>query len=131
METFQIHTSEAMKRGIKNGDIVRVYNERGSVLAGANVTERLIPGAAYMDHGARVDFIIPGELDRGGAINLISPRGTISKNCIGQATSGYLVEIEKVSMSQMEEWMLKYPEVFQREYDGASGLRFDGWIETR
>ncbi len=88
-----------------------------------------MPGVAYVDHGARVDWIIPGELDRGGAINLISPIGTISKNISGQATSGYLVEVEKVPAAQMEEWKRKYPEAFNREYDPASGLRFNAWVE--
>jgi trimethylamine-N-oxide reductase (cytochrome c) len=82
-----------------------------------------------MDHGARVDSIIPGELDRGGAINTIAPSGITSKHCGGQATSGFLVEVEKVSMLQMEEWMRQYPEAFQKEYDPASGLRFDAWVE--
>ena len=56
-EPLWLHPSEAAKRGIKNGDIVKVFNERGIVLGGALVWERLIPGAAYMDHGARVDLI--------------------------------------------------------------------------
>jgi len=93
------------------------------------VTERIMPGVVYMDHGSRSDPIIPGELDRGGAVNLISPGGIISKHAGGQATSGYLVEVEKVSMGQMEEWMKQYPEVFEREYDPASGLRFNAWVE--
>ena len=88
-----------------------------------------MPGVVYMDHGARVDPIIPGKLDRGGAINLISPYNIISKNCAGMATSGYLVEVEKVSMAQMEEWRKQYPEAFEREYDPASGLRFNAWVE--
>jgi trimethylamine-N-oxide reductase (cytochrome c) len=128
-EPLWIHPSTAEKRGIKTGDIVKVYNERGAVLGGAYVTERLMPGVAYMDHGARVDQIIPGELDRGGAINLISPRGTTSKNAGGQATSGYLVEVERVTMAQMEEWKRQYPDAFQKEYDPASGLRFNAWVE--
>ena len=119
----------ATDRGIKNSDIVKVYNERGAVLCGAYVTERLMPGVAYVDHGARCDWIIPGELDRGGAINLISPAGVISKNCNGQATGGFLVEAEKVTLSQMEEWKKQYPEAFEREYDPASGLRFNAWVE--
>ena len=32
-------------------------------------------------------------------------------------------------MAQMEEWQQKYPDAFQREYDPASGLRFNGWVE--
>lgn len=128
-EPLWINPKDAEKRCISSGDLVKVYNERGTVLAGAIVWERIIPGAVYQDHGARIDPIIPGKLDRGGAINLIAPDGIISKNCGGQATSGYLVEVEKVTMAQMEEWRRLYPEAFQRDYDPASGLRFDAWIE--
>jgi hypothetical protein len=104
----------------------------GAVLGGAYVTERLMPGVAYMDHGTRCDWIIPGELDRGGAINLISPEGVLSKNCAGQATSGYLVDVQKVTERDWEEWRKKDPVAFdaalKREYDPASGLRFNAWI---
>jgi trimethylamine-N-oxide reductase (cytochrome c) len=127
-EPLWLNPRTAAERGIKDGDIVKIYNERGTVLGGAYVTERMMPGVAYMDHGARVDSIVPGKLDRGGAINLISPIGISSKNAAGMATSGYLVEVEKVSMKQMEEWRNKYPEAFEREYDPASGLRFNAWI---
>jgi hypothetical protein len=34
-----------------------MYNERGIELGAAYVTERIIPGATYMDHGSRPDFI--------------------------------------------------------------------------
>jgi len=128
-EPLWINPIDAAKRGIKDRDIVKAFNERGAVLCGALVWERIMPGAVYVDHGSRTDFIIPGVLDRGGAINLISPRNTMSKNCIGQATSGYLVDVEKVTGEQMEEWRRDYPEAFEREYDPASGLRFNGWIE--
>jgi molybdopterin guanine dinucleotide-containing S/N-oxide reductase-like protein len=128
-EPVWIHSSTAKKRGIENGDIVKVYNERGIVLGGAFVTERLMPGVVYMDHGARCDWIISGELDRGGAINLISPAGLTSKHCGGQATSGYLVEVERVTLAQMAAWEKQYPEAFVKEYDPASGLRFNAWVE--
>jgi anaerobic selenocysteine-containing dehydrogenase len=128
-EPLWINPKDAEKRGIKNGDIVEVFNERGTVLGGAIVWERIMPGVVYMDHGARVDPIIPGELDRGGAINLISPYNITSKNCAGMATSGYLVEVARTSMAQMEEWRRNYPDAFEREYDPASGLRFDASVE--
>lgn len=127
-EPLWIHPSEATKRGIKNGDIVKVYNERGIVLCGAFVTQRIMPRVAYVDHGARVDWIIPGKVDRGGAINLICPSGVVSKNCVGEVTSSYLVEVEKLSWAEMEEWRKMYPEAFNRNYDPASGLRFDAWV---
>ena len=124
-EPLWINPKDAERRGIKSGDIVRSYNERGAVLCGAIVWERIMPGVVYVDHGSRVDWIIPGKLDRGGAINLISPEGTVSKNAPGQATSSYLVEVEKVNMTQMEEWRKQYPEAFARPYDKASGLKFE------
>jgi len=37
------------------------------------------------------------------------------------ATSGYLVEVEKVSMAQMEKWRNKYPAAFNKEYDRLQG----------
>jgi trimethylamine-N-oxide reductase (cytochrome c) len=131
-EPLWINPKDAATRGIKTGDIVKAFNERGVVLCGALVWERLIPGAVYVDHGSRVDFIIPGRVDRGGAINLISPRGTTSKNCLGQATSGYLVDVQKVWERDWQEWRAMDPEAFEnamaREYDPAAGLRFDAWV---
>jgi molybdopterin guanine dinucleotide-containing S/N-oxide reductase-like protein len=127
-EPLWLNPKTAEKRGIKNGDIVKGYNERGAILCGAYVTERLMPGVAYVDHGSRCDWIIPGKLDRGGAIDLISPTNTISKHVNGHAVSGYLVEVEKVTMAQMEDWKKHYPDAFNREYDPASGLCFDGWV---
>jgi anaerobic selenocysteine-containing dehydrogenase len=58
-EPLWIHTSEAENRDIQSGDVVKVFNERGIVLVGAYVTERLRPGVVYVDHGARHDPIIP------------------------------------------------------------------------
>jgi trimethylamine-N-oxide reductase (cytochrome c) len=88
-----------------------------------------MPGAVYVDHGARVDFIIPGKVDRGGAINLISPYNITSKNCAGMAESGYLVEVSRISQEEWETWRRDYPEAFQRDYDPASGLRFNAWVD--
>jgi trimethylamine-N-oxide reductase (cytochrome c) len=131
-EPVWIHPTDAAKRGIKSGDIVKLYNERGNVLGGAIVWERIMPGVVSQDHGARADLITFGPdeyIDRGGANNLISPGNGTSQNCWGMATSGYLVQLEKVSMGQMEEWRKKYPEAFEKEYHAASGLGFNNWVE--
>ena len=128
-EPLWIHPKDAEKRGIKDGDIVKVFNERGIVLVGARVWERVMPEVVYVDHGARHDPIVPGKVDRGGAINTIAPLGISSKNCVGQATSGYLVDVQKPSRDEWDEWRRDYPEAFEREYDPASGLRFNAWVE--
>ena len=88
-----------------------------------------MPGAISIDHGARADFVIPCELDRGGAINAIAPEGLTSRHAAGQATSGFLAEVERVTMEQWERWWADYPEAFAREYDAGSGLRFNAWVQ--
>ncbi len=128
VRTLWLHPSEAEKRGIRNGDIVKIFNERGIVLAGAYVTERIRPGVAYIDHGARHDPIKTGEIERGGAINTISPGPGTSENCVGQRRPGYLVEVERVTGEEMDQWRRDYPEAFERKYDPAAGLRFDAWV---
>ena len=124
-EPVWIHTDEAAKRGIRNGDIVKVFNERGGVLCGAYVTERIMHGVAYVDHGARYDPIVPGELDRGGAINTITPHNITSKNAAGMATSGFLVEVEKTDLDELRR---QYPAAFKRPSSPA-GLCLDRVIE--
>jgi molybdopterin guanine dinucleotide-containing S/N-oxide reductase-like protein len=128
-EPCWIHPSEAARRNIENGDIVKVFNERGTVLCGAYVTERMMPSSISVDHGARVDHIAPGLIDRGGAINLITPAKTTSPNTQGQVASAFLVQVEKVTKEEMDAWKKKYPDAFNREYDPDSGLRFNSWVE--
>ena len=128
-EPVWINPSEAQARGITQGDIVKVSNERGTVLCGAYVTERLMPGVAYVDHGARWDPIIPGVLDRGGAINTITPHNITSKRCTGMVVSGFLVEVAKVTDKEMDSWRRDYPEAFERDYDPSTGVSLSGWLK--
>ena len=79
-------------------------------------------GVAYVDHGARQDFIVPGVLDRGGAINTISPHNITSKHCAGMATSGFLVDVAPVDLEGLRKL---YPEAFDRPYSQAAGLLFE------
>ena len=120
-EPVWINPADARRLGIHDGDIVRIFNERGSVLGGAYVTERIRPSVISQDHGARVDSIVTGlgGLDRGGANNLICPNATTSKNAPGEVTNGFLVNIEKVDVLALAE---QYPEEFNRDYDAECGL---------
>ncbi len=127
-EPCWLNPEEAKKRGIRHGDIVKVFNERGVVLAGAYVTERLRTGTAYMDHGARYDPIIPGEVDRGGAINTITPHNRTSKNVTGMAVSSFLVEVQKVNDEEMDAWKRINPHAFDKPYDEGAGLCLASWL---
>jgi len=127
-EPVWLHPDEAKKRGIEHGDIVKIFNEKGIVLGGAYVTERLIEKTCYIDHGARFDPIDPNGIDRGGAINLLTPTSMISKNATGMAVSGFLVEVQKVTDEEMDGWKNLHPEAFARKIDYAAGVCMDGWL---
>ena len=113
-----INPATAAERGIVNGDVVSVYNDRGTVLCGAYVTERLMPGVVYIDHGAKLDPIDPGVIDRGGAINTIVPRNITSKKAAGHAVSGFLAEACKTDLEALNK---QYPEAFRRPFNAAAG----------
>ena len=127
-EPIWVNPIDAEKLGLANGDIARLFNERGSVLGGIRVTERIMPGALYQDHGARIDSIVAGTggLDRGGANNLICPNATTSKNAGGEVTNSFLVGIEKVDVMALAQ---QYPEQFSRTYDNVNGLLAVAYIE--
>jgi trimethylamine-N-oxide reductase (cytochrome c) len=126
-EPVWINPKDAEKHGIQTGDVVKLFNERGTVLGGALVNERIMPGALYQDHGARIDSIVGGTggLDRGGSNNLICPSATSSKNAAGEVTNGYLVGLGKVDV---EELATRYPQQFNRDYDPAFGLIAQAYI---
>jgi Molydopterin dinucleotide binding domain len=105
--------------------VVKICNERGIVLGGAYVTERIMPGVVYMDHGARYDPIVPGEIDRGGAINTITPHNTISRNATGMAISGFLVEVDKIDLGELRKL---YPEPFKRPHHPTAGLSLGSFL---
>lgn len=120
-----LHPSTADRYGIAAGDVVTIFNERGGVLAGAYITERIMPEVVYIDHGAKWDPIDPGVLDRGGAINTIVPANTTSQNAVGHAVSGFLVDIEKTDMEALKK---KYPEAFERPFHPCAGPGLEACI---
>ncbi len=96
----RINPEDARARGIEEGDIVRLHNDRAKgVLCCAVITERVKPGVvhAYASSGV-YDPIDPGDpdsIDRGGCVNMLSPSKLMSKNVPGMAPNSNLIEIEK------------------------------------
>jgi len=121
-QTAWINPGDAERLDIRHGEVMEVYNERGSVLTGAYVTERIMPGVISIDHGARYDPIVPGVLDRGGAINTITPRNTTSKNATGMVSGGFLAGVKRADTEALRR---EHPEVFAAPYDRASGLAWE------
>ncbi len=91
-QAIEINSSDARARNIKDGERVRVFNDRGQVIIPARVTERIMPGVVDLPHGAWYDPD-PEGIDRGGCPNVLtrdahSPGGSLPHNTA-------LVQVEK------------------------------------
>jgi biotin/methionine sulfoxide reductase len=97
-EPIAIGPADAAARGIADGDIVRVFNDRGACLAGARITEGLLPGVVLLATGAWFDPEIPGEpgsLCVHGNPNVLTRDEGTSRLGQGPVAQSCLVEIER------------------------------------
>lgn len=88
-----INPIDAEARGIKNGDVVVVYNERGRTRVPARVTPRIMPGVAHLSEGAWYDPDEDG-VDQNGCVNILT-RYRPSPLAKGDPMHTCLCEIEK------------------------------------
>jgi molybdopterin guanine dinucleotide-containing S/N-oxide reductase-like protein len=97
--TVRIHQADARARGIQNGEIIKLYNDRAAVLGIAYITERVRPGVVHAyEASAKYDPVEPGKpgsADRGGCVNLLTTDRMMSKNAPGFAPNSCLIEIAK------------------------------------
>jgi biotin/methionine sulfoxide reductase len=99
-EPMRINPEDAAQRGIRDGDIVRVFNDRGAILAGAVLADAIRPGVVQIATGAWYDPERRGEigsLDKHGNPNVLTPDRGTSKLAQGPSAQSTLVEVEKLS----------------------------------
>lgn len=114
-EPAYLNPGDAEKYGVKHGEIIRVYNDRGGVLAGAQITHRVSPGVIWLTYGAWDDPLepTPSMLDRSGNINSITNADPMSVHHVGGAYNSTLVAIEKADLDELAK---RYPEGFAGKY---------------
>ena len=104
-ETYEqevtINASDAKRLGLKTGDVVEVYNDRGTVVVPVYVTERVLPGVAVIHEGAWLDLDENG-VDRSGNPDMLtldnpSPAGAFAYNTV-------LVNIRKTKLEHKPGW---------------------------
>ncbi|MDP1907487.1 MAG: molybdopterin dinucleotide binding domain-containing protein, partial [Hyphomicrobium sp.] len=97
-EVARMHPADAAARGIADGDIIRLFNERGACLAGVRVTDDIRRGVVQLPTGAWYDPADPTEETplcvHGNPNVLTRDIGTsaLAQGCTGQLTT---VDVER------------------------------------
>ena len=87
-----LNTVDARNRDIKDNDMIKVYNDRGTIVMPAYVTNRIMPGVVLIHHGGRY---IPNDdgIDVGASPSTLL--GGDFESCTAPARATSLVQIEK------------------------------------
>jgi len=119
-ETFQqeitLNAADAKRLGIRTGDMVEAWNERGRIVLPAYVTERCMPGVVVVYEGAWMDRDKAG-VDRAGNPDFLtldepSPAGAFAYNTI-------LCDVKKTTLAHRPGWdeqATSRSHVFRRDY---------------
>lgn len=97
-EVIRINADDAVALGIADGDIVRVYNDRGACLASARTSLDVMPGVLHLPTGAWYDPLDPADdkplCVHGNPNVLTRDKGTsaLAQGCTGQLSA---VRIER------------------------------------
>jgi biotin/methionine sulfoxide reductase len=97
-EVVTLHPEDAGVRGIKTGDIVRLFNKRGSCLAAAKLSSDMRERVAELPTGAWFDPLEPGvigSLCKHGNPNVLTVDIGTSKLGQGPCAHSCLVQIER------------------------------------
>ena len=94
-EPVRIHPADAAERGIADGDVVRLHNDRGACLAGAVLDDALRRGVVVLATGAWYDPEVPGGLDRHGNPNVLTADRGSSGLAQGPTSGNALVRLER------------------------------------
>ncbi|MCI4961626.1 molybdopterin-dependent oxidoreductase [Escherichia coli] len=93
-EPVTIHPDDAQARGITEGDMVRVWNSRGQILAGAVISEGIKPGVICIHEGAWPDLDLTADgICKNGAVNVLTkdlPSSRLGNGCAGNTALAWL-----------------------------------------
>ncbi|MEJ2085844.1 MAG: molybdopterin-dependent oxidoreductase, partial [Acidobacteriota bacterium] len=90
--SLQIHPDDALRREIKDGDRVRIFNGHGSIEIAAKVTDATIPHMVTMSHGWWPSLVA------GGSTANALTSGDLSDLGGGSAMYDTRVEVEKIKL---------------------------------
>jgi anaerobic dimethyl sulfoxide reductase subunit A len=92
-QRIYMNTIDAQARGIRDGDLVRVHNDRGEMILPARVTPRIMPSVVDIPSGGWWEPDSNG-VDRHGAVNVLTSL-RVTPLAYGNPQGTFLVEVEK------------------------------------
>lgn len=105
-EPLWMHPEDAAARNISEGSVVRVFNQRGAILAGVHLSDQIRQGVVQISTGAWYDPqdpSVPGSLDKHGNPNVLTEDRGSSR--LGQGCSAQSCKVE------IERWLQPVPEI--------------------
>ena len=111
-EPVRMHPDTATVRGIGDGDVVRLFNDRGATLAGAVLDDAVMPSVVQLSTGAWYDPAPDGTCRAGNPNTLTADVGT---SRLGQGPSAHtcLVEMERYEGEPPPVQSYQPPEIVQ------------------
>ena len=100
-EPVMINPSDALERDIQDGDIVMLFNKRGRVLAGANISDSVMPGVVVLSTGAWFDPDYALNLERHGNPNVLTKDVGTSSLSQGPTCHTTLVQVKKAKREEI------------------------------
>ncbi|WP_299849882.1 molybdopterin guanine dinucleotide-containing S/N-oxide reductase [uncultured Roseovarius sp.] len=100
-EPLHIHPEDAAARGLRDGDIARLFNHRGACLGGVVIDAAIRPGVVQMSTGAWYDPDKTGMCKHGNPNVLTRDKGT-SKLGQGPSAHSCLIEVELYTEAPLE-----------------------------
>ena len=122
-EPVLIHPADAAARGVADGDVVELFNDRGRCLAGARVTADVMPGVVFLWTGAWYDPDLddPSHRDRHGNPNVLTHDARSSSFSQSPASHSALVELRRLDGSAPRVLAHEPPRFVERDDEASRG----------
>ncbi len=101
-EPVLINIEDAKEKKIKNNDIVLIFNERGKVLAGARLTDKIMKGVLVLSTGAWFDPDYEINADLHGNPNVLTKDIGTSELSQGPTSHTCLVDVRKAKQTEIK-----------------------------
>ena len=94
----RVNRQDAEARGVRDDDLIRLWNDRASVVCAAQVTDRIRPGVVSAS-SASAQYRPAGEpgnsTDLGGCVNMLNSKKTLTDKSSGMTPNTSRIQFEK------------------------------------